>query len=67
MLATQSLIITGGVAIHNPGVVNSTEFYDAFVNSRHAHLLSKISIFLNPGIETGLIGGAFYGMVAKGL
>jgi len=62
LLATQSLIITGGVAIHHPGVVLSTEFYDAFVNSRHEHILNKIDIYLNPGIETGLLGGAYFGM-----
>ena len=65
MLAAHSLIITGGVAIHNPGVVAGAEFYDEFVNSRHEHLLSNISIYLNPGIETGLLGNAFYGMIKK--
>jgi len=62
VLATQSLIITGGVAIHHPGMVSSTEFYDAFVDSRHRHILTKINIYLNPGIETGLLGGAYFGM-----
>ena len=63
MLATQSLIITGGVAIHHPGMVSSTEFYNEFVNSRHRPILTKINIYLNPGIETGLLGGAYYGMM----
>lgn len=63
VLATQSLIITGGVAIHHPGMVASTEFYDAFVNSRYRPILTKINIYLNPGIETGLLGGAYYGMI----
>ena len=62
VLATQSLIITGGVAIHHPGMVFSTDFYDAFVNSKHRHILTKINIYLNPGIETGLLGGACFGM-----
>jgi glucokinase len=62
LLATQSLIITGGVAIHHPGMVFSTEFYDEFIKSRHRHILTRINIYLNPGIETGLLGGAYFGM-----
>jgi len=59
---TQSLIITGGVASNIRSVVTNTEFYDAFIHSRHRHILSNIDIYLNPGIETGLLGGAYFGM-----
>ena len=60
---TQSMLITGGVAINIPSVVTNNEFYDEFINSEtHQSILNKINISLNPGIETGLLGGAYFGM-----
>jgi len=63
---TQALIITGGVAVNIPGVVSSNDFYREFTNSTtHKHILNKINIYLNPGVETGLLGCAYYGMSIK--
>jgi glucokinase len=60
---TQSLLITGGVAAHLPSVVTNPEFYREFVNCEsHKSILKSINVYLNPGIEAGLLGAAYYGM-----
>ena len=62
---TQAMFITGGVAKHIPSTVSSREFYAEFTNVvRYGDILKKINIFLNPGLETGLIGGAYFGFLS---
>ncbi len=61
-LATGGLLITGGVVKHHPQVVTHPAFYAEFINaSPYQSLLQNISIYYNTGIETGLLGAAFYG------
>ena len=62
--ASGGLIISGGVAAKNPGIVTHQAFVEEFVLSpTHEQLLKDIPVYLNRNEDLGLLGAAQYGLL----
>jgi len=61
MHPVEALIISGGIAAKNPGVIESGWFMDEFNNGKtYRHLLEKIPIYLNHDQALGIKGAAIH-------
>jgi glucokinase len=61
ILATERLIISGGIAAKTPSIVSSNWFVSEFNDSpTHRTILETIGIYVNTNEEIGLLGAAYY-------
>ncbi len=65
----ERLILSGGIAIKHPEIIQSESFYNEFTSpasTAYADLLQRLPISLNTREEIGLIGAAACGAVTAG-
>lgn len=61
MFPVASLVVTGGVAIKNPHLIESTAFLDEFHDARYYRsLLEKVPVYLNRNEALGIEGAAIF-------
>ncbi len=67
ILATGGIVVTGGVAAKNPGLVQHPEFLREFTNNpNYRALLQDIPVVLNANQDSGLWGAALAAKFAAG-
>jgi len=68
ILPLGGMYLAGGVAAKNPSLADHDAFREEFVSSAaHSEMLDQIPVYLNTNEESGLWGGAFYGLIAMGI
>lgn len=67
LLPTGGLFISGGVAAKNPVFVDNDHFREEFLLAvKYGEMLRRMPIRLNANEESGLWGGALYGLLSQG-
>ncbi len=68
VLPLGGMYLAGGVAAKNKMLADHDAFREEFVVSvAHGDMLERIPVYLNTKEESGLWGGAFYGLIALGV